>query len=693
MAFQGQSTDLTLSEILGLCISKSKPGFVEIKAKSAEYCLSFQDSKISGISCPAKMLSLPDILLERNQISRNRLQECQNDPNFTANPVQYLLDNKIASSEQIQLARYHQAEEIFFILLFENHGSFDFINEKPQEILYFDLAFRDWIAEVIPNPRKLMEFHTSFPDLDQRLFWISPQEYKDLIEQISLNELRVLAYYSPRMTVRNYWYALTGPKADISDSLINLSKSGILTTILPVKTKPPDSRPFLRALLSAAISRIENVQQQLGVNGELTSILKQILNVASQAVSELPVGDTPDNLDDLSSITSSFEDVFAIDDLKDLHISNGAPEHDTSQEKPEPKKADEKPQDLKSESKIDKKKPTTVTQEAASTRDQSETFDEPEEAAEEYLSLEDRVQAKVRYKQFISNVTMAHNRLRLKSMTYFDLLGVSPTADRRTVHKSFIKIIQKINPKGINLLPRDQKYMEKAVEIRDQLKTAYKTIMDPKLRKEYIVFLRQGRLEEEKKKSQALVLFNQGMAFFSEGKFDEARKLFKEAVQHDPNSPVYYDMLEEIEKEERATNATKFFQAGVIAFIKKKDIDRAVKLIKKAISLAPGQISYFLKLAEIQSTKPEYRQEAIQNFQIAIDSDPGNLELRTQFAEFLKSSGLKQEAANVYQDALKWNPENLAIRRELAIMKKEGVVPKKTIDQKEKQDTIDDDEF
>jgi tetratricopeptide (TPR) repeat protein len=273
---------------------------------------------------------------------------------------------------------------------------------------------------------------------------------------------------------------------------------------------------------------------------------------------------------------------------------------------------------------------------------------------------------------------MNYNRLHMRNMNYFEMLGVPPNANRKAIHKAFTKIIRKINPRGVRLTDRDKELLERAVWVRDKLKEAYKTLMDPVQRRRYLANLRESREDVERRKSQALVLFNEGMAAFKEEKFDKAKEIFMKAIKYDPNSPVYYNMLEEIRKKESSSKATKYFQGAILAFKQKNDPNRAIKLLKKAITLSPKQGIFYQKLAEIQASQPTTRMDAIQSYETALELDPGNMELRLTVANYLLKIGQKQEAANRFQEILKWNPDNMSARKALLALKKEGVVPKKT---------------
>ena len=114
------------------------------------------------------------------------------------------------------------------------------------------------------------------------------------------------------------------------------------------------------------------------------------------------------------------------------------------------------------------------------------------------------------------------------------MLNVPPNADRKQVHSSFVKSIRKINPSGVDLKERDKEHIEKAVFVRDKLKEAYQTLMDPKARKAYVLTMKEARETDERKKSEAMILFNRGMIEFKNNNFVKARELFQKAIEFDP---------------------------------------------------------------------------------------------------------------------------------------------------------------
>ncbi|GEM_PF-5246592 len=669
MAFEGKPEALALPSVLTLMRSQKHSGMITFQTGKGSYHLATHDGKVSGIASSNPPVSIIRILNGRGIITSEQVQKLQAELMMFSDEISAVRSISSVTDEQIQLAIYQQAEDLFFSLLDCQDGRYEIFPDLRQNFLMFDIAFRDWIDEIIPDVSGIQSVRKEIPDFDGKIIWVSPEEIRNLPEQLSLDELKILAGYRPGITFRAYWYTLTEPRNRIVKGLKHLQELGIFTVVPPMKPKLPDSRPFLRALLASAISRLEDAFHALGPQGELVGLLKLIveqLEKVPSTISSPAAASAAESLDDLSSITSSIEDILSIDSLEDLEISNNAASS-------APKIPDSpRPQ------------PATSPVHAKPATKPIESADDPslmDDDGGDAVTLEDIVAAKVRYKKFVSNVTMGYNRLRMKNITYFDMLNVPPNADRKAIHTAFVRLVRKINPSGVDLKERDKEHLDKAVWIRDKLKEAYQTLMDPKTRKQYVISLKEVRETDERKKSEAMILFNRGMLEFKNNNFVKARELFQQAIEYDPKSPVYYEMIADIDKEELAISANKFFQAGTLAFTQKNDYDRAIKLIKKAISMLPRQIPFHLKLAEIQATRPDLRKDAIQNYEIVIDMDPSNSELHLALANFYKNSDMRQEASNKYQDVLKWNPDNLTAKKELLALRKEGILPQKRTEQ------------
>lgn len=685
MAFEGKPESLTLAEILSLIRSQNRSGMLSFHSHQGTFYLALHDGKLTGIGSSITPVAVIRILLDRGVLSSEQYQKLALENQSMLDDLSMIRLIPSVSEEQIQLAIYHQAEQLFFALLDVTDGNYDYSIHQTHDFIMFDIAFRDWIDELIPSIETMKQVRAEIADLDSKIIWASPDEVQDLPERLSLDELKILSQYRPGISFRGFWYILTETRVRIINALCKLQKLGIFTTIPPNKAKLPDSRPFLRALLASALQRIDDVFRLIGSESEIVTILRSISeNLAKMQPQTMHQVASPhaETLDDLSSITSSIEDILSLDNLEDLDIKSESPPIDQSQAKETTARSysysSRSPEASKSSESIS----PPPNQKAPNASISADDEDGNEGDA---VTLEDIVAAKVRYKKFVSNVTMAFNRMRMKNITYFDMLNIPPNADRKAIHASFVKSIRKINPSGVDLKERDKESIEKAIFVRDKLKEAYQILMDPKARRAYVLTIKEARETDERKKSEAMILFNRGMIEFKNSNFIKARELFQQAIELDPKSPVYYEMISDIDKEELAISANKFFQAGTLAFSQKNDYDRAIKLIKKAISLLPRQTAFHLKLAEIQATRHELRRDAIQNYEIVIEMDPSNPELHLALAHFYKSCDMKQEASNKYQDVLKWNPDNLTAKKELLALRKEGLLPQKRTDQEKEK--------
>ncbi len=692
MAFEGNTGALTIAELLHMATADSKPRHLIIQAHKTTYQISGQAGMLTAINSTPQVSSIFNIFIQRKLAPAAKLKELSATAKTLKDVEDSLLSLEIINAEQLEQARFHQAETIFFNLLSEEEGSFELQEKPPANLLTLDDYFSKAVRELISDVKFLKEFRAIYPDFDLRIYWIGPVEMlEETMKKLDLWDIKALSLYAPQTTVRKFWQHWDDSPTPLMRSLLNLGRLEIFSIIQPQTQTLFNTRPFLRLIVSELVDKIFTIQKLIGKDGDLLTILQNFKQTLDQmpmqpVMSKSSSSDLSEGMDDLSTITSTIESFLELGDLKELGIQDDH-EMDLSDQK-----LMEQPLRSLRESSIESPLPKDVRP----SLDQSPKpksiptpthkippkpappKKEEEDIEDERLeTLEEKVEAKVRYRKFVSNVTMAHNRMNLKSLNYFDILEVSANADRKAIHKAFVKAIHKINPKGIHIEDYDKGILDKAVQVRETLKKAYTTLMDPKLRRQYLGSLRETREDIDRKKSLAMGLFNKGMAEMKAGNYDNARKIFRQAIEYDPNSPVYYSILEDISKEERLNNATKFFQSGLIAFKQKNDAGRAIQLIKKAISLSPGQAAFHIKLAEIQASQAETRLDAIKNYEMAIDIDPGNNELKMTLANYLKSVGMKQEAANRYQEILKWNPDHARVKTELLALAKEGIKPQK----------------
>ncbi|HPQ39375.1 MAG TPA: tetratricopeptide repeat protein [bacterium] len=707
MAFTGKTGKLSLVQILGLIKSTEEESFLHLKTESTSWCLQVKSGKIIAIGGDAVEVDIEDILITRGLLKAEILKNLDDDRIREKGLAGTLAAEGHISQDQADQAVFHFTETAFFEFLGETQGEFEWRDTPGLTVHRMDPAFGKWIYDTAPDLQKLNKFRTYFSDFDARLFWITPAKNPRLPAELDLKEIYLLSRYRPNITVRTYWKAITEDIGKYSELLVRLSERGILTPHPPGSGKIPNAKPFLRALLARVVDQLQASVKLLGSQGEIAEILRSI-NENLVKIPDLAAAAAlrSEDLGNLSTLTGSLDGLLDLNGVEELNLqqdieSGGSEPAQPSPAKPAGRRISAKPAGSQAKSGV-KRQPAQKagTAESAAAIDSNESQEilrkmqpDPKREAEalqiiessrkndrDGAALEEKVEAKVRYRRFMSEVTMAYNRFSMTRQTLFEMFGVTPNSDRKAIHKSFLKRINTINPKGIVFSRLDHETLEKAIFLRDQYKKAYITLMDDTKKRAYIDSLRTERQEAEDNKVKAMQLFNQGMDKVRAGKFDEARELFRRAAKFDPNSPVYYSVLEDIDKEEREGNAVKFFQAGILAFKQKNDYDRAIKLIRKAISLRPLDPTYHLKLAEIQALSGEHKQEAVDSYLAALDLDPGNQELRLLIANFLKNLGRKQEAANMYRDILKWNPEHTVVEKHLQELLKEGIKPVKDAD-------------
>ena len=302
---------------------------MSFSSNSGTFHLALYEGKLCGVASVNPPIALSKILLSRGLLTPEQYQKFALDNQVFSDDLSTIRTLSSISEEQIQLAIYHQAEELFFQLLEVNDGRYEYHAESTHNFLMFDIAFRDWLDEVIPDIELMKTVRKDIPDLDGKIIWVSPEEIRDLPDQLNLEELKILSQYKPGISFRAFWYILTEPRMRIILALQQLQKFSVFTVHPPTKPKLPDSRPFLRALLASAIMRLEDAFRAIGSEGEILTVLKSIADGIDKSSSMIPATTTSvgsENLDDLSSITSSIEDILSIDNLEDLDIKKESPE-------------------------------------------------------------------------------------------------------------------------------------------------------------------------------------------------------------------------------------------------------------------------------------------------------------------------------------------------------------------------------
>jgi len=682
MAFTGKPGKFTSVQILGLMHNSDEVIYLKIKTRNTLWCLKCEDNRLVAIGGDPLENDIEDILITRGLLKIEILKEIDDSAVRKKGLEKLLVAKGQITEKQAQQAIYHLAESAFFEFIAETSGTFELIDSPCMRLYKLDRAFSTLISEANPDITFLKKFRSHFHDFDARLYWITPAKNPSLPKEMKLEEIKVLSRYRPSITIRSFWKSLKEPKLLVSEILVTLSERKILNPNPPGTAKIPNAKPFLRAMLARVVDQLLESQKLLGADNEII----EILNSINENLINLPTLTAAtykrEELGDLSGLTGSLDGILDLNGVEELNLEQEIDKKDASPKKTTPK-AGVRRQPVKKAKPKTRSEVTSEPIQRTMTSNQKRTdealaiIEASKNLLGEGVSLEEKVDAKVRFRKFTSEVNMSFNKFTMTQQTLFEVLNVIPTATRKQIHKAFVKLINAINPKGIQFRKLDLETIEKAIFLRDELKKIYITLMDEKKKRAYIDSMREGRQLKEDNKLKAMNLFNEGMDRVRAGKYDEAREIFRRAVKFDPNSPVYYTVLEDIDKEEREGNAVKFFQAGILAFKQKNDFKRAIKLIRKAITLRPLDPTYQLKLAEIQAMSPEYRDDAFDSYIKALELDPGNQELRILIATFMKNRNRKQDAANMYHEVLRWNPEHSVVKKHLLELAKEGITPAK----------------
>lgn len=88
--------------------------------------------------------------------------------------------------------------------------------------------------------------------------------------------------------------------------------------------------------------------------------------------------------------------------------------------------------------------------------------------------------------------------------------------------------------------------------------------------------------------------------------------------------------------------------------------------LRKCVEIAPGEAKYRALLARSLATIPQYRDEAIEHFEWALQLDPWNLNVLGQFAELYEEMQMPLPARKLYAKILEIDPHHTKARARLA---------------------------
>ncbi len=102
--------------------------------------------------------------------------------------------------------------------------------------------------------------------------------------------------------------------------------------------------------------------------------------------------------------------------------------------------------------------------------------------------------------------------------------------------------------------------------------------------------------------------------------------------------------------------------------LRAKNFVGSIVWLRKCVENAPDQALYHAMLARSLGTVPQYRNEAIEQFQKAIDLDPWRESVYVAFAEFFEALQLPGRARVVYSKLLEINPAHARAGERLAAL-------------------------
>jgi tetratricopeptide (TPR) repeat protein len=199
--------------------------------------------------------------------------------------------------------------------------------------------------------------------------------------------------------------------------------------------------------------------------------------------------------------------------------------------------------------------------------------------------------------------------------TYYQLLGVTTESTAGQIKKNFYSLARKFHPDHHMAGGESVESLQRLMEVVTQ---AYKTLTD-----------------EEKR-----LAYDKGLAVSGAFTIHRGKTEWRETVE---------DCLGKANECLRVRN----FVGSVI-------------WLRKCVAIAPNDAKYHAMLARSLGTVPQYRHEAIEHFETAIELDPWNLKVHSQFAELCEEMQLNARARGLYAKILEIDPAHAKSLEKLA---------------------------
>lgn len=204
-----------------------------------------------------------------------------------------------------------------------------------------------------------------------------------------------------------------------------------------------------------------------------------------------------------------------------------------------------------------------------------------------------------------------------RTASYYQLLGIRSNISRPELKRHFYHLASRFHPDHHMDRPE---WTSRLVTLMECLTKAYKTLSDHEARKEYDALLARGSKEEP----------------------SDARK----QVQG------YLDKAKEC--------------------IAERNFAASILWLHRAIECEPNSSSHRAMLGRCLSAIPEYRREAVEQFEIAIELDPHNVAAHLQYGELLEQLKLPGSARSHYLRVLELDTNHQEARKRLIKMELEA---------------------
>lgn len=199
--------------------------------------------------------------------------------------------------------------------------------------------------------------------------------------------------------------------------------------------------------------------------------------------------------------------------------------------------------------------------------------------------------------------------------TYYELFGIPPDSDAKQIKEGFYSLARKFHP---DRHMEQKEWFGLLKELMAVATTAYKVLSD-----------------QDKKTTYDLQLADSDAFQLGRAKSSAQQSLdeyFGRATEH-----------------LRANN----FVGSVL-------------WLRKCVEIAPGEAKYRALLARSLGTIPQYRDEAIKQFEWAIQLDTWNVTVLTQFAQLCEEMEMPSRAQKLYTKILQIDPRDAQARAKLS---------------------------